>query len=62
MCGVGIRTGNGSLYEGSLYGELFSRSVRRKWGGSVREGTPIGIHHGPPSGEGGLSNLAHAAR
>ena len=37
MCGVGIRAGNGPLYEGSLYGELFSRSVHREWGGFVRE-------------------------
>ena len=34
----------------SLYVEVFSRSVHRKWGGFVWEGAPIGAQHDSTSG------------
>jgi hypothetical protein len=50
MRGVGICAGGGPLCEGSLYGELVSRSVHRKRAGSIREETQDGVQYGPPTG------------
>jgi len=50
VCTVGSRVGSGSLYERSLYEELFGCTIYSKRGGSVGEGAPILAHHGSPAG------------
>jgi len=62
MCGVGIRAGDGPLCEGSLYGEMFSRSAHLLQVGRV---CPGGNSNRGPSWSaigGRLSNLALAAK